>query len=246
MSSTISSPIAALLRDAPRTIISRALLAAIRLTKSHAYITVTAHFTGGAGLRAAPAPAAEEAVPYHWPMIGLSPAHRLVHLSIHIMRFITEKTAMTHDKSSIKSNLALFRFTDHLHLSRCSSLAQAFSLRGRPQCGQYIQPPDPSGGFSMFSCRRHPRKPSTLYCPHTRHGSHAARSICLPILPSPHAVLAWAAFVHIGFPSLSLGAPARTQLSHSSSKALTSGVRGQFRIPRFCCTVSSRSSSSRV
>lgn len=61
-----------------------------------------------------------------------------------------------------------------------------------------------------------------------------------------HAVLGWTAFLHIGFPALSLSAPALTQLSHRSSKARTSGVRGQFRIPRFCCTVNFRSSSSRV
>ena len=50
----------------------------------------------------------------------------------------------------------------------------------------------------------------------------------------------------IGFPRWSLWAPDRTQPNHSSSKARTSGVRGQFRKPRFCRTTNFLSSSSRV
>ena len=49
-----------------------------------------------------------------------------------------------------------------------------------------------------------------------------------------------------GLPRASLGAPARTQASHLSSKACTSGVLAQFRSPRFCTTDSVRSSSCKV
>ena len=81
--------------------------------------------------------------------------------------------------------------------------------------------------------------PSLMGRPQQGHGSPGFNSFIYAI-----PFLSWTGTT--GFPRSSLGAPARTQLSHRSSKAWTSGVRGQLRNPRFCRTVSFFSSSSKV
>lgn len=68
----------------------------------------------------------------------------------------------------------------------------------------------------------------------------------LEVLYILHATITSLPTSMTGFPLPSLGAPARTQRIHSSSKAWTSGVLGQFRSPRFCRTSSFFSSSSSV